>query len=199
MKSQVACNVAYEAHTAACVFRAVLSTCWCSLLVTIKMCLYCVSLFPTLIINRRFHLITHAISSSLCLPWVSDFCFLYLTIVSPAVFIWERLSVFLRICPSKILHILLMIVLLKPGFLLWRSSDCLEKETCCQTVLYRLTESLQVCMSAEWLWESRCGSRQKRAQTVKGGLTVTLFGVFLHSRIMFDQEELLLTWTPGYF
>lgn len=48
------------------------------------------------------------------------------------IYLTKTVIVCLSISPSKTLHVLLMIVLLKCGFLLWRSSDCLKNGKCCQ-------------------------------------------------------------------
>lgn len=55
-------------------------------------------------------------------PW--DF---YFEILVSLFCLFERDQVCLSICPCKILHVLLMVVLLKCGFLFWRSSRCLAK------------------------------------------------------------------------
>lgn len=58
------------------------------------------------------------------IPTTWDFYFEIL--VSPFC-LFERDQVCLSICPCKILHVLLMVVLLKCGFLFWSSSRCLAK------------------------------------------------------------------------
>ena len=185
------CNIQYNLTRLHSVFRAVSSsTLWWTRVITFYY-------FPLL-------------SSTSPAVTALGFRAFYFWIAFPVLYLFKQyfmcvcvcLCVCVSICPSKILHILLTVVLPRRGFLLWNTSDCLEKQRCCLTQLEadRVSPGAHVTVG-----KLRCSSRKTRAQTVKRSLfpaqplSLPLFGAFLHRRIVFDQEEPPLTWAPGYF
>lgn len=130
--------------------------------------------------------------------------FLFLNIVSPAVFIWKKIECVpwlqpMQKPPPSANGCFAKVWISTLEFLrLFIKRDVLPNRAPGWQSLSRFTCQQRGCGKiVMWIKAETCPDCEKKRK--KKGLAVLLFGVRLCSRLVFDQWELLLTWMPGYF